>query len=48
MVFELKVFQEMSIPEIAAATGMAEGTVKSHLFRATQSVRGQLHRWTET
>ena len=47
MVFELKVFQEMSIPEIAAATGMAEGTVKSHLFRATQSVRDQLHRWTD-
>jgi RNA polymerase sigma-70 factor (ECF subfamily) len=46
-VFQLKVFQEMSIPEIAAATGMAEGTVKSHLFRATQSVRGQLRRWAE-
>jgi RNA polymerase sigma-70 factor (ECF subfamily) len=47
-VFQLKVFQEMSIPEIAAATGMAEGTVKSHLFRATQSVRDQLRRWVET
>ena len=47
-VFQLKVFQEMSIPEIAAATGMAEGTIKSHLFRATQSVRDQLRRWTET
>lgn len=47
-VFQLKVFQEMSIPEIAAATGMAEGTVKSHLFRATQSVRDQLRRWGET
>jgi len=47
-VFQLKVFQEMSIPEIAAVTGMAEGTVKSHLFRATQSVREQLHRWAET
>jgi len=46
-VFQLKVFQEMSIPEIAAATGMAEGTVKSHLFRATQSVRDQLRRWAE-
>lgn len=44
-VFELKVFQEMSIPEIAQATGMAEGTVKSHLFRATRSVREQLHAW---
>lgn len=47
-VFQLKVFQEMSIPEIAAATGLAEGTVKSHLFRATQSVRDQLRRWTDT
>jgi RNA polymerase sigma-70 factor (ECF subfamily) len=47
-VFQLKVFQEMSIPEIAIATGMAEGTVKSHLFRATQSVRDQLRRWVET
>jgi RNA polymerase sigma-70 factor (ECF subfamily) len=46
-VFQLKVFQEMTIPEIAAVTGMAEGTVKSHLFRATQSVREQLSRWAE-
>jgi RNA polymerase sigma-70 factor (ECF subfamily) len=46
-VFQLKVFQEMTIPEIAAVTGMAEGTVKSHLFRATQSVREQLGRWAE-
>jgi RNA polymerase sigma-70 factor, ECF subfamily len=44
-VFQMKVFQEMSIPEIAEATGMAEGTVKSHLFRATRSVREQLHAW---
>jgi DNA-directed RNA polymerase specialized sigma24 family protein len=27
---------------------MAEGTVKSHLFRATQSVREQLRYWAET
>lgn len=46
-VFQLKVFQELSIPEIAAVTGMAEGTVKSHLFRATQSVREQLRDWVE-
>jgi RNA polymerase sigma-70 factor (ECF subfamily) len=46
IVFKLKVFQDMSIPEIAEVTGMAEGTVKSHLFRATRSVRDQLHAWT--
>lgn len=46
-VFQLKVFQEMSIPEIAHVTGMAEGTVKSHLFRATQSVREQLRQWVD-
>jgi RNA polymerase sigma-70 factor (ECF subfamily) len=47
MVFELKVFEELSIAEIAAATGMAEGTVKSHLFRATQAIRERLRGWME-
>ena len=47
IVFQLKVFQDMSIPEIAEVTGMAEGTVKTHLFRATQAVRAQLRRWVE-
>jgi RNA polymerase sigma-70 factor (ECF subfamily) len=46
-VFQLKIFQEMSIAEIALVTGLAEGTVKSHLFRATQRMREQLHRWVE-
>jgi len=45
VVYQLKVFQDMSIAEIAEVTGMAEGTVKTHLFRATQTVRAQLHRW---
>jgi RNA polymerase sigma-70 factor (ECF subfamily) len=44
-VFQLKVFEEMTIPEIAAATGMAEGTVKSHLFRAMRAVRHRLAGW---
>jgi DNA-directed RNA polymerase specialized sigma24 family protein len=35
----------MTIPEIAAATGMAEGTVKSHLFRAMRAVRHRLAGW---
>jgi RNA polymerase sigma-70 factor (ECF subfamily) len=46
-VFELKVLQEMSIAEIAEVTGMAEGTVKTHLFRATQAVRARLNRWVQ-
>jgi DNA-directed RNA polymerase specialized sigma24 family protein len=29
----------MELLEIAAATGMKEGTVKTHLFRALQTVR---------
>jgi RNA polymerase sigma-70 factor (ECF subfamily) len=47
IIFQLKVFQEMSIPEIAQTMGLAEGTVKSHLFRATQSVRNLLQGWAE-
>ncbi len=47
MVFELKVFDEMSIPEIAKGLNIAEGTVKSHLFRATQHVRKALNEWAE-
>jgi len=47
VVFELKVFEEMSIPEIARLTHSAEGTVKSHLFRATQHIRKALNEWAE-
>lgn len=47
MVFELKVFEEMSIPEIAKLMGSAEGTVKSHLFRATHHIRKALNEWAE-
>jgi len=38
-VFLLRFVDEMEILEIAAATGMAEGTVKVHLFRALQAIR---------
>lgn len=48
MVFELKVFEERGIPEIAKILGNAEGTVKSHLFRATRHVRNALSEWVET
>jgi len=43
--FQLKVFQEMSIREIAQVMGSAEGTVKSHLFRATHFLRKVLKDW---
>jgi RNA polymerase sigma-70 factor (ECF subfamily) len=41
-VFLLRFVEEMDLLEIAGATGMKEGTVKSHLFRALQSVRAKL------
>jgi RNA polymerase sigma-70 factor (ECF subfamily) len=44
-VFQLKVFHDMSINEIAQVMDSAEGTVKSHLFRATQSLRRSLKDW---
>jgi RNA polymerase sigma-70 factor (ECF subfamily) len=44
-VFQLKVFHEMSIAEIAQVMKMAEGTVKSHLFRATHVLRDALKDW---
>ena len=45
IVFQLKVFSEMSIREIAQIMGSAEGTVKSHLFRATLFLRNTLSDW---
>jgi RNA polymerase sigma-70 factor (ECF subfamily) len=47
LVFQLKAIQGMSTHEVAQVTGMAEGTVKSHLFRATQSLREALQEWAE-
>ena len=41
-VFLLRFVEDMEILEIAAATGMKEGTVKVHLFRALQSVRARV------
>ncbi len=38
-VFLLRFVEDMDLLEIATATGMKEGTVKSHLFRALQTVR---------
>lgn len=38
-VFLLRFVEDMDLLEIAAVTGMKEGTVKTHLFRALQTVR---------
>jgi RNA polymerase sigma-70 factor, ECF subfamily len=41
-VFLLRFVEDLDLLEIAAVTGMKEGTVKTHLFRALQSVRTRL------
>jgi RNA polymerase sigma-70 factor, ECF subfamily len=38
-VFLLRFVEDMDLLEIAVVTGMKEGTVKTHLFRAVQAVR---------
>ncbi len=43
-VFLLRFVEDMDLLEIAAATGMKEGTVKIHLFRALHAIRGRLGR----
>jgi RNA polymerase sigma-70 factor, ECF subfamily len=41
-VFLLRFVEDMDLLEIAAATGLKEGTVKTHLFRALETVREQI------
>lgn len=41
-VFLLRFVQDMNLAEISAAMGMKLGTVKTHLYRAIQTVRNQL------
>jgi RNA polymerase sigma-70 factor (ECF subfamily) len=41
-VFLLRFVEDMDILEIAAATGMKEGTVKAHLFRSLGAVRKRM------
>jgi RNA polymerase sigma-70 factor, ECF subfamily len=41
-VFLLRFVEDMELLEIAAVTGMKEGTVKTHLFRALKTVRSAL------
>jgi RNA polymerase sigma-70 factor (ECF subfamily) len=43
-VFLLRFVEDMDLLDIAAATGMKEGTVKVHLFRALQAVRERMGR----
>ncbi len=38
----LRYFADMTVPEVARASGLAEGTVKSRLYRAHQALRQQL------
>jgi len=47
VVFQLKVLHGMRIREIAKIMGSAEGTVKSHLFRATHFMRKALQEWAQ-
>lgn len=41
-VFLLRFVEDMDLLDIAAATGIKEGTVKAHLFRAMEAVRKAL------
>ncbi|MFI5197110.1 MAG: RNA polymerase sigma factor [Thermoanaerobaculia bacterium] len=41
-VFVMKHYEEKSIAEIVEATGLDEGTIKSHLFRAARKLRERL------
>jgi RNA polymerase sigma-70 factor, ECF subfamily len=41
-VFLLRFVEDMDLLEIASATGLKEGTVKTHLFRATEAIRRRL------
>jgi RNA polymerase sigma-70 factor (ECF subfamily) len=43
-VFLLRFVEEMELLEIAAVTGLTEGAVKVHLYRALRSVRAQVGR----
>ena len=40
-IFLLRFVEEMDIPEIAQATGLPIGTVKSHLYRALAAIRSR-------
>ncbi len=43
--FQLKLFHGLSVPEISEIMNIRPGTIKSHLFRATRSIRAALSEW---
>lgn len=45
MVFRLRHYEDLSLEEIAASTGLRPGTVRAHLFRAVHKVRKELSGW---
>lgn len=47
MVFVLREYEQLDYREIAEITGVNEGTVKSRLFRAKESLRKQLQPYLE-
>jgi RNA polymerase sigma-70 factor (ECF subfamily) len=44
-VFLLRFVEDMDLLEIAEATGLTEGAVKVHLFRAVKAVRKRMRSW---
>lgn len=47
LVFTLKFQQDLNISEIAEITGLAVGTVKTHLYRATRKLQKKLKEWDD-
>lgn len=47
LTLELRINEEMRISDIAMVTKMAEGTVKTHLFRAMRTLREIMSQWKE-
>ena len=45
LVFKLRMLDGMSFTQISEITGMAEGTVKTHLLRAIKALRKDLKEW---
>jgi RNA polymerase sigma-70 factor (ECF subfamily) len=47
LAFELTVLHGMTVKEIAQVMEVAEGTIKSHLFRATRFLQQALKDWLQ-